>query len=145
MSIGQSGGCYYVGGTEGTISVCFPKGWQDKNLSMARQIVIILLSIGVISAAGGLSGCSGSRTRDSEKGKRMPARTIEEVLKDKTDEWMVIPGVEGTGIGMSEGSHCIKILSSVNAQELRTKIPSSVEGYSVIIEETGKFRALDKE
>lgn len=121
------------------------KSLTNKGLSMARQIVIVLLSIGVISGAGGLSGCSRSSTRDSEKGKHMPARTIEEVLKDKTDEWMALPGVVGTAIGMSEGSHCIKILSSVNAQELRTKIPSSVEGYSVMIEETGEFRALDKE
>ena len=112
---------------------------------MARQIVIVLLSIGVISAAGGLSGCSWSSAGDSEKGKRMPARTIEEVLKDRTDEWMALPGVVGTGIGKCDGKPCIKILASMKPEELQAKIPSTVENYPVIIEETGNFRALDKE
>ena len=123
----------------------FLKGCEDKNLSMARQIVIVLLSIGAMSAASGLSGCSRSSADDSEKGKRMSARTIEEVLKDRTDEWMALPGVVGTGIGMSEGKPCIKILASMKPEELQAKIPSTVESYPVIIEETGIFRALDKE
>ena len=72
----------------------------------------------------------------------MPERTIEQVLKDKTDEWMAIDGVEGTAIGLSEGNHCIKIFASSKPPRLRDKIPSSVEGYPVIIEETGEFRAL---
>jgi len=142
---GHCGCRYYVGRTQDTISVSFCKGWQDKNLSMARQIVIVLLSIGVMSAAGGLSGCSRSSAGDFEKGQCMPARTIEEVLKDKTGEWMATPGVIGTGIGMFEGKPCIKILTSTKPEELRANIPSTVGSYPVIIEETGEFRALDKE
>ncbi len=73
----------------------------------------------------------------------MPERTIEQVLKDKTDQWMAIPGVEGTAIGLFEGKPCIKIFTSKKPQEIRAKIASKVEGYPVIIEETGEFRALD--
>jgi len=110
---------------------------------MVRQIAIVLLGIGAMSAGGGISGCSQSNSGELRKGQCMPARSIEEVLKDKTDEWMAISGVVGTGIGMFEGKPCIKILTSTKPQELQGSIPSTVENYPIIIEETGKFRALD--
>ena len=111
---------------------------------MVRQIAIILLKIGAMSAAGSLTGC-GSYTGPGglEKVQTMPERTIEQVQEEHTDAWMAIPGVEGTAIGLFEGKPCIKIFSSRKPQEVRGKIPSTVEGYPVIIEETGAFRALD--
>ncbi len=110
---------------------------------MVRWIAIILLNIGAMTAAGNLAGCSHTDPSGLEEGEYMPERTIEQVLKDKTDEWMAISGVEGTAIGLFEGKPCIKIFSSSKPQQLRDKIPSTVEGYPVIIEETGAFRALD--
>ena len=74
----------------------------------------------------------------------MSEKTIEQVQKEYTDEWMTISGVEGTAIGLSEGKPCITIFSSVKADELRAKIPSTVEGYPVIIRETGTFRAFEE-
>ncbi len=74
----------------------------------------------------------------------MTERTIEQVLKDKADQWMTLPGVVGTAIGLYEGKRCIRIFTSTKPQQLRDKIPSKVEGYIVIIEETGEFRALDQ-
>ena len=111
---------------------------------MVRWIAIILLNIGAITAAGSLAGCSHTSTSDIEQGGVMPNKTIEQVLKDRTDEWMAIPGVEGTAIGLFENEPCIRIFTSSNPQELRPKIPSTVEGYPVIIEETGQFRALEQ-
>ncbi len=112
---------------------------------MVRWIAIALLNIGVMSAAGILTGCSYSSPSDLEKGQTMPERTIEQVQEEHTDEWMAIPGVEGTAIGLFEGKPCIKIFTSSKPQEVRDKIPSTVEGYPVIIEETGEFRALDQQ
>lgn len=112
---------------------------------MVRQIAIALLSIGVMTAAGSITGCSHNSTSDIEHGGVMPDKTIEQVLKERTDEWMAIPGVEGTAIGLSENKPCIRILSSVRPQQLRGKIPSTVEDYPVIIEETGEFRALEQQ
>ena len=109
---------------------------------MNRRSAIILLNIGIMTTAGIFAGCCHTGSSDLEKGRIMPERTIEQVLKDKTDEWMAIDGVEGTAIGLSEGNHCIKIFASSKPPRLRDKIPSSVEGYPVIIEETGDFRAL---
>jgi hypothetical protein len=74
----------------------------------------------------------------------MPVKTIEQVLQDRTDEWMAIPGVEGTAIGISEGRPCIRIFTSSKTHDVRAKISSTVEGYPVVVEETGTFRALDR-
>ena len=111
---------------------------------MSRWISIVLLNIGAISAAGILAGCSYSGPSGLEKGQSMPERTIEQVQEEHTDEWMAIPGVEGTAIGLFEDKPCIKIFTSSKPQQIRDKIPSTVEGYPVIIEETGAFRALDQ-
>ena len=75
----------------------------------------------------------------------MSGQTIEQVQEEHTDEWMAIPGVEGTAIGLYEGTPCIKILTSSRTDEIRAQIPSEVEGYPVIVEETGEFRALDRQ
>jgi len=72
-------------------------------------------------------------------------RTIEQVQDAYTSQWMEISGIEGTGIGLFEGKPCIKVFSSVPAEELQGQIPSVVESYPVIIEQTGTFRALEKE
>jgi hypothetical protein len=80
----------------------------------------------------------------SEKGQSMPQRSIEQVLKDNTDQWLAITGVEGIAIGLFEDKPCIKIFTSSKTQNLLDKIPSTAEGYPVIIEETGEFRALEQ-
>jgi hypothetical protein len=73
----------------------------------------------------------------------MPDKTIQQVLQDNTDQWMTIPGVEGTAIGLFKGKPCIRIFTSSKPQQLKDKIPSTVEGYPVIIEESGSFHSLD--
>ena len=110
---------------------------------MVRRIVIVLLNIGIMTTAGNLTGCSYTGPSDLEEGRTMPERTIEQVQEEHTDEWMAIQGVVGTAIGLFEGKPCIKIFTSTKPQQLRDKIPSMVEDYPVIIEETGSFRALD--
>ena len=112
---------------------------------MVKQIVIVLLNMGAMTTAGILAGCSYSGPSEHAKGQPMPEKTIEQVQEQHTGQWMAIPGVEGTAIGLFEGKPCIKIFSSREPQELQDKIPSSVEGYPVIIEETGTFRALDQQ
>jgi hypothetical protein len=80
----------------------------------------------------------------SGKGKTMPQRSIEQVLKDNTGKWLAIPGVEGIAISLFEGKHCIRIFTSSNQQQLRAQIPSNIEGHPIIIEETGEFHALEQ-
>lgn len=79
-----------------------------------------------------------------QKGTAMPTKTIEQAQQDHTDAWMVIPGVVGTGIGQNKGKPCILILTASNTERVRQKIPSTVEGYPVVVQYIGEVRALDK-
>jgi len=72
-------------------------------------------------------------------------KTIEQVLEEKSDQWMVIPGVEGTAIGLFEDKPCIMIFSSVAPQQLRGKIPETLNGYNIVIQKTGTFQALEEQ
>ena len=72
-------------------------------------------------------------------------RSIEQVQEDYTEKWMNISGVEATAIGQYKGKPCIMVFISINTSELRVKIPSTIEGYPVIIKDTGKFNALNNQ
>lgn len=73
---------------------------------------------------------------------RMPAKPIEEVLKDHTPELMAIPNVVGTAQSLCNGKPCIKVYVIKITPELEQKIPSELEGYPVEIQETGEIRPL---
>jgi hypothetical protein len=74
----------------------------------------------------------------------MPAKTIEQALNERTDEWMAIPGVAGVAIGELKGKPCIRIFTSSKPDKLHPNIPSTVDGYPVIVEQTGPIRALEQ-
>ena len=112
---------------------------------MSKHISIIVLIISATVVAISLAGCSFGEARKTEQGECVASKSIEEVLKEKTDEWMAILGVEGTAIGLFRGKPCIQIFTSVKTDEVRAKIPSTVENYPVIIEQTGQFRALHRQ
>lgn len=73
----------------------------------------------------------------------MQQKAIQTVLKEHTDSLMALPGVVGTGLGECSGKPCIKVFVVKKTPELRKQIPSAIEGYTVTVQETGKFRALD--
>ncbi len=87
-----------------------------------------------------LTSCSGDKQKTGEAS--MPKQTIQQVLDQHTGEWMALPGVVGTGIGERDGKPCIKVFVAKKTAELEKKIPSQVDGYPVVIEETGEFKAL---
>ena len=93
----------------------------------------------------GIFGCFGRRSQDAEQLQGMSQKTIKQAQEEHTSQWMAIDGVEGTAIGLYKGKPCIKVFSSKKAEDLLGVIPSTIEGYPVIIEETGKFRALDQQ
>jgi len=111
-----------------------------KRLERVRASILVI----TVVASAGIFGCAEKRVRDSEQVQGMSQKTIEQVQEEHTDEWMAIPGVEGTAIGLFEDKPCITIFASGKAEELRAKIPTTIEGYPVIVEETGIFRALEQ-
>jgi hypothetical protein len=74
----------------------------------------------------------------------MAAETIKEVLKSHTKELMAVPGVVGTGQGICEGNPCIKVFVIEKTPDLDQKIPKTLNGYPVVIQETGQIKALPK-
>ena len=71
----------------------------------------------------------------------MCEKKIEEVLAEYTGELMSLPGVVGTGLGLCEGTRCIKVFVVGLAPEAKKKIPEQLEGHPVKIEESGTFTA----
>lgn len=74
----------------------------------------------------------------------MPSKTIEQVLKDNTKKWMDIPGIEGTAVGMYKDRLCIKIFTSIQPDKIKTMIPTSINGYQVVIEYMGQIHSLEQ-
>ena len=89
-----------------------------------------------------LLGCSSETTGQKERRQDMLSKTIQQVQEEHTPAWMAMPGVVGTAIGEHDGRPCIKVFVARVTEELKTKIPATVEGYPVVLEPTGEIRAL---
>ena len=72
----------------------------------------------------------------------MPSKPIKKVLEEHTNELMSIKGVIGTAEGLCNSKPCIKVYVIKKTRQLTQRIPTTLEGYPVVIEETGEFRAL---
>ena len=70
------------------------------------------------------------------------SRPIADVLREQTDALMALPGVVGTAQGEQDGAPCILVLVVRLTEELRARIPNGLEGYPVVIDETGEINAL---
>ncbi len=88
--------------------------------------------------------CASDEPEFRPKGNPTPPKAIEAVLKERTKELMSIPGVIGTGQGICDDKPCIRVFVVKKTPEVDQKIPRTLEGYPVEIEETGKIRALPK-
>ncbi len=108
-------------------------------------IRVILFILGFIVLDSNLVGCLEKSNDFSGEEKEMTVKTIVEVLKEHTEELMSIPGVVGIGQGLCNGKPCIKVLVIEKTPELAQKIPDNLEGYLVMIEETGDIRALPED
>lgn len=70
--------------------------------------------------------------------------TIDDVIKKHAHSLMAIPGVVGLYHGLNEdGSSCLKVMVKKMTPEVQGRIPKTVEGYSVVIEETGEIRPME--
>jgi hypothetical protein len=69
-------------------------------------------------------------------------KSIESVLEENTGRLMSIKGIIGVSVGEFDGKPCIRVFVSRGMSEPGNRIPSSLEGYPVLVEEKGRFRAL---
>lgn len=106
----------------------------------------VRLFVGVVGAVWLVAGAIACGKPGIEKQpieEPMFEKTIEEVLREHTNDLMSVPGVVGTGQGECDGKPCIRVFVVENIPELLSQIPSSLEGYAVDVEETGEIKALD--
>ena len=96
----------------------------------------LLVAFTAIGAA-----CSSRAADESDSMSMRPS--IEAVQRAHTDSLMRIPGVVGTAIGLCDESPCIKVLVVRATPELRKAIPDTIDGYRVVLDETGTVRAQD--
>ena len=110
---------------------------------MARLLLMPML-ISAILLAGSTTGHSDRLTTERGEGRTMPAKTIEEALKEHTDALMAIPGVVGVAEGRLGGKPCIRVFVIDQTPQLQQQIPRALHGYPVVVEPTGEIRALPK-
>ena len=75
---------------------------------MVPTMKMTFVSIGLIFFTIGIGSCINKAVENGQGEDTMPSKTIEEVLKEHTDELMSIPGVVGTAEGLCYGNPCIK-------------------------------------
>lgn len=102
-----------------------------------KTLTLLIATVSALVLIANLSCTGGSR-------QPMTQRPIEQVLKAHTDSLMAIPGVVGTAIGEFEGKPCIRVLVVKKTKELDQKLPAVLEGYRVVVDETGEIKALDR-
>jgi hypothetical protein len=120
---------------------------------MIRQALAVFAALALASA----TGCGRSQSREqvamdtvaatpapdtSRTTERPPAvtkapKTIDAVLAAHSDSLMAVPGVLGTAVGRCNGAPCIRVLVSRVNDEIRRRVPSTLEGYPVHIDVTG--------
>ena len=74
----------------------------------------------------------------------MARKDINTVLKDHDKELLAIPGVVGVYVSLlpDDKTPCLKAMVVKETEELKRRIPVSIEGYPVLIEESGVIRPL---
>ena len=91
------------------------------------------------------AGCRGGPENESEMpNSSIPRRDINLVLQEHDDQLLAIPGVVGVFAGLLEDgkTQCLKVMADRKTRELERTIPKSLEGYPVVLEETGPIRPL---
>src|SRR3990172_5999700 len=74
----------------------------------------------------------------------MTRKDINAVLNDHDKELLAIPGVVGVYVGLlpDDKTPCLKVMVVKETEDLKRRIPKSIEGYPVLIEESGVIRPL---
>ena len=98
-----------------------------------------------LTIASSQISCRHNTVENQEGAQQMPKLTIEQVQEKHQDQLMAISGVGGVGIGAVDGKPVILVLVIKKTPELEQRIPKMLEGYPVVIQETGEVRALKRD
>ena len=100
-------------------------------------LTVVLLSIV-------FSDTTWSQVNQTGRHESMTRKDINAVLKDHDKELLAIPGVVGVYVGLlpDDKTTCLKVMVVKETEDLKRKIPKSIEGYPVLIEESGVIRPM---
>jgi len=59
----------------------------------------------------------------------MADKTIEQVLAECSADWMSVPGIVGTAIGVYSGEPCLRVMVVRKTPQILRTIPHRVEGF----------------
>jgi hypothetical protein len=109
---------------------------------MASWVRFVVVVTGFI-----LATACGTKVIEPEATTPMPRRDINEVLVVHDEQMMAIPGVVGVYVGLLEDDQtsCLKVMVAKITAELEQALPESLEGYPVVLEETGVIRPLGEQ
>ena len=72
----------------------------------------------------------------------MPNETIRRVLERHAQRIVSLPGVVGMAEGETDGRPCITVYVAEKSAGVVDQIPADLEGWPVVVRESGEFRAL---
>jgi hypothetical protein len=95
-----------------------------------------------------LMACHATRQSPVEQPTQQESMTLKDinaVLREHDKELMALKGVVGVYVGLlpDNKTSCLKVMVVKKTQDLEKKIPKSLDGYPVLIEESGVIRPLN--
>lgn len=109
----------------------------DAGSGAARNGVVRLCWL-VAGCAAVLCGCTAPGDD------QMQEPSVSAALERHSPALIAIPGVVAVGESECDGVPCIKVYVAETTPELRERIPGSLEGFPVVVEESGEIRPLDE-
>jgi hypothetical protein len=88
-------------------------------------------------------GCREAAPGAGEAEETVTRRPIAEVIAARADSLMAIPGVVGVYEGLTDdGAPCLKIMVVHLDDALRSRLPRTLDGYPVVLVQTGEIREM---
>lgn len=104
---------------------------------MKRAVTRTILVVALVSLLS-LGACGGA-----DDGSKMPTQDIKTVMEAHAGELMAIPGVTAVAIGkLHDGTPCIQVYVVERTDDLVRRIPASLGGHPVVVEESGVIRPM---
>ena len=111
---------------------------------MRCMVKVFLAAVALIWLVAGAMACGQPGAEAGREERPVTKKPIEQVLQEHTASLMALPGVVGTAQGLCSEEPCIKVYVVEATEELLKQIPDEIEGYTVHVQETGEFKALNQ-
>ena len=108
---------------------------------MAKAFLVAVFLFWLVAGA---TACGQPSAEAGPEERPLVEKSIEQVLQQHTDSLMALPGVVGTAQGLCADEPCIQVFVVEATEELLKQIPEEIEGYTVDVQQTEEFKALDQ-